>query len=114
MPLILNVKKESKLAQPFGKGTIRAQSLTANTQDDLLTRTPVGRHYNMSDAPEDVTGLLIQWSEGNRGHLTPDAAVYDELHRIAGAISAANALVTPSSRLRSSTRLIFAWSARAM
>ena len=38
----------------------------------------------MSDAPEDVTGLLIQWSEGNRAaldRLMP--VVYDELHRIA-------------------------------
>lgn len=38
----------------------------------------------MSDAPEDVTGLLIQWNEGNRAaldRLMP--VVYDELHRIA-------------------------------
>ena len=38
----------------------------------------------MSNAPIDVTGLLIQWSEGDRSaldRLIP--AVYDELHRIA-------------------------------
>lgn len=39
----------------------------------------------MSHTPEDVTGLLIQWSEGDRSamdRLIP--IVYDELHRIAG------------------------------
>jgi RNA polymerase sigma-70 factor (ECF subfamily) len=39
----------------------------------------------MSHKPEDVTGLLIQWSEGDRSamdRLIP--IVYDELHRIAG------------------------------
>src|SRR5688500_20239451 len=38
----------------------------------------------MSHAPIDVTGLLIQWSQGDRSaldRLIP--AVYDELHRIA-------------------------------
>ena len=38
----------------------------------------------MSNAPEDVTGLLIQWSEGDRSaldRLIP--VVYDELRRIA-------------------------------
>jgi len=38
----------------------------------------------MSNAPEDVTSLLIQWSEGDRSaldRLIP--VVYDELHRIA-------------------------------
>ena len=39
----------------------------------------------MSHTSEDVTGLLIQWSEGDRSamdRLIP--IVYDELHRIAG------------------------------
>ncbi|HKR59803.1 MAG TPA: sigma-70 family RNA polymerase sigma factor [Pyrinomonadaceae bacterium] len=38
----------------------------------------------MSQAPEDVTSLLIQWSDGDRSaldRLMP--VVYDELHRIA-------------------------------
>lgn len=38
----------------------------------------------MSHAPQDVTSLLIQWSEGDRSaldRLMP--VVYDELHRIA-------------------------------
>ena len=38
----------------------------------------------MSRAPEDVTSMLIQWSEGDRealDRLMP--VIYDELHRIA-------------------------------
>ena len=38
----------------------------------------------MAHSPEDVTSMLVQWSEGDRGaldRLMP--VIYDELHRIA-------------------------------
>ena len=85
--LFFNAQKKSKLAQFCFAGRILRQSLTENRRRGNLLGT--WRSYEevtiaMSHAPEDVTSMLIQWSEGDRSaldRLIP--VVYDELHQIA-------------------------------